>query len=77
MSEIWSDRLSIEFGDLFIDITPDRFAMLPKAEGFAVIPFQIAVGDKRDYLINLLVPFDALEAHEQSLMPPGNIESLK
>ena len=74
MSEIWSDRLSIEFGDLFIDITPDRFAMLPKAEGFAVIPFQIAVGGKRDYLINLLVPFDALEAQEGSLMPPGNIE---
>ena len=42
---------------------------------FCSNPFQIAVGDKRDYLINLLVPFDALEAQEGSLMPPGNIES--
>ena len=74
MSEIWSDRLPVSFGDLFIDITPDRFSMLPRTEGFSVIPFQVAVGDKRDYLISLLIPFDALEAHEHLLMPQDNGE---
>ena len=77
MSEIWSDRLPIAFGDLFIDITPDRFSMLPRTEGFAVIPFQLTIEDDKDYSISLLVPFEALEAHEESLMPRTNIESLK
>jgi flagellar motor switch protein FliM len=69
MSEIWSDRLPLSFGDLFVDITPDRFSMLPKALGLAVIPFEFAVGDNENYLVRLLVPFDALEAHEESFMP--------
>ena len=77
MSEIWSDRLPIAFGDLFIDITPDRFSMLPRTEGFAVIPFKLAFGDENDYLISLLVPFDALESHEELLMPRVNVEPLK
>lgn len=77
MSEIWSDRLPISFGDLFVDITPDRFSLLPRTEGFSVIPFQVAIGDKDDYLISLLVPFNALEAHEESLMPRGDIEPSK
>ena len=75
MSEIWSDRLPISFGDLFIDITPDRFSMLPRTEGFAVIPFQLAIGDREDYLISSVGSLDALEAHEQSLMPRSNIEA--
>jgi len=75
MSEIWSDRLPVSFGDLFIDITPDRFSMLPRAQGFAVITFQLAIGDKDNYLIRLLVPFDALESHEESLMPRDKIET--
>ena len=69
MSEIWSDRLPLSFGDLFVDITPDRFSMLPKALGLAVIPFEFAVGDNENYLVRLLVPFDALEAHEASFTP--------
>ena len=76
MSEIWSDRLPIVFGDLYIDITPDRFSMLPRTEGFSVIPFKLVIGDERDYLISLLVPFDALEAHEDSLIPTYNSKSL-
>jgi flagellar motor switch protein FliM len=75
MSEIWSDRLPISFGDLFVDITPDRFSMLSRTDGFAVIPFKLAIGDKEDCVISLLVPFDALEVHEQSLMPRDNIEA--
>ena len=77
MSEIWSDRLPITFGDLFIDITPDRFSMLPRTKGFSVIPFKLTIGNKEDCSISLLVPFDALEAHEESLMPRANIEPSK
>lgn len=77
MSEIWSDRLPIAFGDLFIDITPDRFSMLPRTEGFAVIPFQLTISGGEEHMISLLVPFDALESHEESLMPRGQIEPSK
>ena len=69
MSEIWSDRFPLTFGDLFIDITPDRFSMLPKSLGLAVIPFEVSLGDNESYLVRLLIPFDALEAHEESFMP--------
>ena len=69
MSEIWSDRLPLSFGDLFVDITPDRFSMLPKALGLAVVLFEVVVGDNENHLVRLLVPFDALEAHEESFMP--------
>jgi flagellar motor switch protein FliM len=74
MSEIWSDRLPLAFGDLFVDITPDRFSMLPKALGLAVIPFELAVGDNENYLVRLLVPFDSLEAHEESFIPRTAVE---
>ena len=77
MSEIWSERIPISFGDLFVDITPDRFSMRPRTEGFSVIPFQLVIGDEKDHSISLLVPFDALDAHEESLMPRGNIEPPK
>ena len=77
MAEIWSDRLPIEFGDLYIDITPDRFSMLPRTLGFAVVPFNLMVGSQNNFLANLLIPFDALEAHEESLMPRGKVEPPK
>jgi flagellar motor switch protein FliM len=69
MSEIWSDRFPLSFGDLFIDITPDRFSMLPKSLGLAVIPFEVSINDSESHLVRLLIPFDALEAHEESFMP--------
>ena len=69
MSEIWSDRFPLTFGDLFIDITPDRFSMLPKSLGLAVIPFEVSINDSESHLVRLLIPFDALEAHEESFMP--------
>ena len=69
MSEIWSDRFPLTFGDLFIDITPDRFSMLPKSLGLAVIPFEVSIGDNESYLVRLLIPFDALETHEESFIP--------
>ena len=69
MSEIWSDRFPLTFGDLFIDITPDRFSMLPKSLGLAVVPFQVSISDNESHLVRLLIPFDTLEAHEESFMP--------
>jgi flagellar motor switch protein FliM len=69
MSEIWSDRFPLTFGDLFVDVTPDRFSMLPKSLGLAVVPFEVSISDNESHLVRLLIPFDALEAHEESFMP--------
>ena len=69
MSEIWSDRFPLTFGDLFIDITPDRFSMLPKSMGLAVFPFEVSISDNESNVIRMLIPFDALEAYEESFMP--------
>jgi flagellar motor switch protein FliM len=74
MSEIWSDRFPLTFGDLFIDITPDRFSMLPKSLGLAVIPFEVSINDSESHVVRLLIPFDALEAHEESFMPKTSAE---
>lgn len=69
MSEIWSDRFPLTFGDLFIDITPDRFSMLPKSLGLAVFPFEVSISNNESHVIRMLIPFDALEAYEESFMP--------
>ena len=69
MLEVWSDRFPLTFGDLFIDVTPDRFSMLPKSLGFAVITFGVSISDSESHLVRLLIPFDALETHEESFMP--------
>jgi flagellar motor switch protein FliM len=74
MSEIWSDRFPLTFGDLFIDITPDRFSMLPKSLGLAVMPFQVSINDSESHVVRLLIPFDALGAHEESFMPKTSAE---
>jgi flagellar motor switch protein FliM len=74
MSEVWSDRFPLVFGDLFIDITPDRFSMLPKALGLAVVLFEVVVGNNENHLVRLLVPFDALEAHEESFIPKTTVD---
>jgi flagellar motor switch protein FliM len=74
MSEIWSDRFPLTFGDLFIDITPDRFSMLPKSLGLAVIPFEVSINDSESHVVRLLIPFDALGAHEESFMPKTSAE---
>jgi flagellar motor switch protein FliM len=69
MSEVWADRLPIAFGDLFVDITPDRFSMLPKAAGFAVLPFELSFGSEERFILKLLIPFDALEANATAFVP--------
>ena len=68
MSEIWSDRFPLTFGDLFIDITPDRFSMLPKSMGLAVFPFEVSISNNESHVIRMLIP-DAPEAYEESFVP--------
>ena len=69
MAEIWVDRLPLQMGDLYVDVTPDRFSLIPGEVGFAVFAFDISAGDDHSSQIKLLVPFDALESHSASLIP--------
>ena len=69
MAEIWVDRCPLQLGDLYVDVTPDRFSLVPGDTGFAVFRFDIAVGDEHDGMIQLLVPFESLEAQSQAFLP--------
>ena len=69
MNEIWSDRLFLEFGDLFVDVTTDRFSVIPDKAGFAVFPFEVRVSDGRAHTIDLLIPFASLEPQSGALIP--------
>jgi flagellar motor switch protein FliM len=69
MDEIWSGRLPLKFGDLFVDITPDRFAMNARDTGFVVLPFLYQLGAQEAHVIRLLVPFSALDANAEFLTP--------
>ena len=69
MAEIWSDRLPLEFGDLFIDITPDRFAMIPTTTGFSIFTFNLNLSDDESHQVSLFVPFDGLETNAEVLAP--------
>ena len=69
MTEIWVDRLPLKMGDLYVDVTPDRFALIPSDVGYAVFEFRIAVPELHESDIRLLVPFDSLEAQSEALIP--------
>lgn len=69
MGEIWSDRLPLGFGDLYIDNTPDRLSLLPGETGFVVLTFLITVGDKHRSELRLLMPFEGIEPYAPNLMP--------
>ncbi|NCF76923.1 MAG: flagellar motor switch protein FliM [Proteobacteria bacterium] len=77
MAGIWSDRLSLEFGDLFIDITPDRFAMIPTTTGFSIFSFNLNLGDDESHQVSLFVPFDGLETNAEALSPKLRKEPVK
>jgi len=69
MSEIWADRLPLQMGDLYVDVTPDRFALIPGDVGFAEFEFSISVPEQHESVIRLLVPFDELDAQSDALVP--------
>ena len=69
MAEIWVDRCPLQLGDLYVDVTPDRFSLVPGDTGFAVFRFDIEIVDEHEGVIQLLVPFDGLEAQSQAFLP--------
>ena len=69
MAEIWVDRLPLQMGDLYVDVTPDRFSLIPAEVGFAVFGFDIAVDERHQSQIKLLVPFADLEERSELLLP--------
>ena len=69
MAEIWVDRLPLQMSDLYVDVTPDRFSLIPADTGFAVFNFEMALGDEHNSTIKLLVPFDELQAQSTALVP--------
>ncbi|EHQ58620.1 flagellar motor switch protein [gamma proteobacterium HIMB55] len=70
MAEIWVDRLPLRMGDLYVDVTPDRFSLIPSDEGFAVFTVELSAGDAHKSAIDLLIPFEALESQSAALLPP-------
>ena len=68
MAEIWVDRLPLSMGDLYVDVTPDRFALIPADTGFTVLTFEVSCGDHQSEF-KLLVPFDGLDAHSTAFKP--------
>ena len=69
MAEVWVDRLPLHMNDLYVDVTPDRFALIPAETGFAVMDFELSIGDEHQGRIQLLVPFDSLEAQSDAFLP--------
>jgi len=73
MAEIWVDRLPLQMSDLYVDVTPDRFSLIPGDIGFVVFGFVLNVGDAHQSLLQLLIPFDSLEAQSEALMPAKKV----
>lgn len=69
MAEIWVDRFPLQMGDLYVDVTPDRFTLIPSDTGFAIFHFELAVGDEHTSALQLLVPFGELEAQSEAFLP--------
>lgn len=76
MAEIWVDRLPLQMGDLYVDVTPDRFSLIPSDTGFAVFNFDLVLGDEHNSTIKLLVPFDELERQSEALIPRKKVVPL-
>lgn len=68
MAEIWVDRLPLTMGDLYVDITPDRFSLIPADIGFTVLTFDLVCDGHRGEL-KLLVPFESLDFHSAAFKP--------
>ena len=73
MAEIWVDRLPLQMSDLYVDVTPDRFSLIPADTGFAVFEFELSVGDVHQSRTQLLIPFYSLEAKSEALMPAKKV----
>ena len=73
MAEIWVDRLPLQMNDLYVDVTPDRFSLIPEDIGFAVFDFELSMGDVHRSRTQLLIPFDSLEGQSGALVPAKKV----
>ena len=69
MREIWADRIGLQFGDLYVDNTPEKLSLLPKELGFVVLTFMFTIGDRHRSEARFLIPFEGLEPLSTHLMP--------
>lgn len=69
MAEVWVDRLPLQMGDLYVDVTSDRFSLIPSDTGFVVFQLDMAIGDDHRSSLQLLLPFKDLEAHSAAFLP--------
>ena len=67
------DRLPLQMSDLYVDVTPDRFSLIPEDVGFGVFDFDVSCGDAHRSHTQLLIPFDSLEAQSGALMPAQQV----
>ena len=69
MAEVWVDRFPLQMGDLYVDVTPDRFSLIPNDTGFVMFHFDLAIGDEHESTLQFLVPFKELEARSEAFLP--------
>lgn len=75
MHEIWSDRVTLGFSDLFVDVSPDRFTLIPPESGFVAIPFELSLDEAQSHEVLLLMPFVGMESLEEVFTPDRKSES--
>jgi flagellar motor switch protein FliM len=69
MAEVWADRFPLQMGDLYVDVTPDRFSLIPSDAGFAMFHFELVIGDEHKGTLQFLAPFKELEAQSDAFIP--------
>ena len=67
--EVWSDRLVLEPGDLYVDITTDRLSLLPADMGYVVLTYSVACGSDYQGEFRLLLPYESMALQAPRLMP--------
>tara|TARA_B110000503_G_scaffold129689_1_gene202175 strand:+ start:510 stop:1484 length:975 start_codon:yes stop_codon:yes gene_type:complete len=77
MTEMWADRLPLSPGDLYVDITADRLALMPADTDYVVLTYMLNVGDSHRSEIRLLLPYQGMAPHEVQLMPRKRLEPVE
>lgn len=67
--EIWSDRVVLEPGDLYVDITTDRLSLLPADMGYVVLTYSVTCGSAYQGEFRLLLPYESMAEQASRLMP--------
>lgn len=72
--EIWSDRVVLEPGDLYVDITTDRLSLLPADIGYVVLTYSVTCGTDYQGEFRLLLPYESMAEQASRLMPVRRTE---